>query len=402
MIRQRRTGIIVVLGALSAIGPFSIDMYLPSFSSIASDLKTSIDSVGYSLTSYFIGIAVGQLAYGPITDRYGRKRPILAGLLLYLAATLASAFTPGIAWLVVARLFMALGAAAGMVAGRAVVRDLFPVSETASIFSTFTLIIAVSPIFAPSVGGYLSANLSWRVIFFILSAISVILYLTVYLGLPESKESDPSISLRPAGIIAQYLQVAREPQFAVYTVGGGLVLGGLFAYIAGAPFVFLHLYGLSQVQFGQAFALVAMGLILGSQVNRLLLKRFDARAITRVSVGAQIVVAGLLSLGALAHRAPLPGVFALLVSYLFCFGVASPNATAIALEPFSLNAGSASALLGGVQMGIGALATWIVSVIADGSALPMAATMLATAVLCWGLLLRFERTRGLRLPAAAA
>ncbi|HUX49214.1 MAG TPA: Bcr/CflA family efflux MFS transporter, partial [Spirochaetia bacterium] len=284
MTRKERTGIIILLGALSALGPFSIDMYLPGFPSIAASLKTSVAVVGYSLTSYFIGISFGQLIYGPLTDRFGRKIPLLVGLGLYLVAAAACAFSSSIAWLVITRFLMALGVCVGMVASRAIVRDLFPINEIAGVFSAFMLIIAVSPMLAPSAGGFVASHLGWRFIFIILVLFAAILIVTVALLLSESKRPDPLVSMKPGRIIAQYMTVAKNRQFLVYAVVSGLGSAGLFAYISDSSYVFMQLFGLTQTQFGWAFSLNAAGLIIGSQVNRFLLRRYSSRQITGVCV----------------------------------------------------------------------------------------------------------------------
>ncbi len=400
MTKRQRAGTIFILGALSTLGPFSIDMYLPGFAKVAQDLRTSLATVGYSLTSYFIGISVGQLVYGPVIDRYGRKRPLLAGLFLYLLAAAACALSPSIAWLVGARLVMALGACVGLVVGRAIVRDLFPVSESASIFSTLMLVIAVSPALAPSVGGLLSDTLGWRFIFIVLALVSAGLALSVLFRLPESRGPDPSVSLRTKEIARQYLRVAREPQFLIYAPASGLASGGLFAYISGAPTVFLNLYGLSQEQFALVFAVNASGLILGSQLNRLLLKRHSSARITEVCVTLEILLGVLLALSFILRISSLPLVIALLFSFLFCQGLVNPNATAIALEPFSSGIGTASALLGGVQMVMAAIVTGVVSLLANGTAIPMAVTMLGSAGLSYLLIAGFRRRSTVGTPAS--
>ncbi len=380
MNRNKRTEIIIVLGSLAALGPFSIDMYLPGFSAIASDLKTTIAAVGYSLTSYFIGISVGQLVYGPLTDRYGRKRPLIVGLSIYIVTAVGCSLSPSIEWLITLRLLMALGACVGIVVSRAVVRDLFPVNEIAGVFSTFMLIIAVSPMLAPSIGGYVTKNLGWQVIFFILAGFSALLLLVTIRWLPESKKPDESVSLRPVKMFRQYAEVARDRQFLAYAIIGGLGSAGLFAYISGSSFVFMELFGLSQTQFGWVFALNAGGLIVGSQVNRLLLRRHTSAQIVSFFVRAQVLIGAVLVAVFLVGIAKVGVVVPLLIVFLFCTGVSNPNTAALALEPFTANAGSASALLGSIQMAVGALATAIVSSLANGTALPMVLTIWGSAV----------------------
>ncbi len=392
MITSERRKVIILLGSLSAIGPFSVDMYLPGFGAIARDLSTSVAAVGFSLTSYFVGISLGQLIYGPLTDRFGRKPPLVAGLGIYFAATLACLLSPTITWLVSARLLMALGACVGMVVSRAVVRDLFPVRESASIFSTLILVIAVSPVLAPSVGGYVTANFGWRVIFLILGLFSFALALVVWMSLPESKAPDRLVSLRLPDIVKRYYRVARKPTFGRFAVASGLASGGMFAYIAGAPFTFMNVLGLNQTQFGWAFALNAAGLVAGSQINRLALRRFDALQIARSCVVVQVAAGLCLTVAAASGSASLPVMYLLLITFMFCAGMANPDTTALALEPFIENIGSASALLGSVQMVTAALATGAVSLLADifsgGGSLPMTITILFCSSASLVLLLR--------------
>lgn len=367
----RRGRVIVILGGLAALGPFTIDMYLPGFKSIAADLHTTIATVGYSLTSYFIGISFGQLIYGPLTDRHGRKRPLMIGLLIYVAAATACALSPSVQWLIGARLAMALGACVGIVASRAVVRDLFPVHEIAEIFSTFMLIIAISPMLAPTIGGYVTANLGWQFIFYILAAIAVIIALLVIFWLPESKTPDPAVSLRPARMGRRYAALFRQRQFLTFAITGGFSLSGLLGFVAGAPYLLMHVFDFSQTQFGWGFAANALGLILGSQVNRRLLKRYSPERITRAGVNAQVFFGGLLAIAALAGYTPIVGVFAVLFLFLFATGVVNPNMAAIAIAPFATEAGSAAALLGFLQMGFGAIASALISVLANGTAVPI-------------------------------
>lgn len=398
MNKRQRRGVIIILGALSALGPFTIDMYLPGFSAIAADLRTTVAVVGYSLTSYFIGISVGQLIYGPLTDRFGRKRPLLIGMGIYVVAAVACALSPTVAWLIGARLVMALGACVGIVASRAVARDLFPVNEIAGIFSTFMLIIAASPMLAPTIGGYVSANLGWRLIFVILTAIALSISLVVALWLPESKQSDRSVSLRLPDIFRRYLLVAADRQFITFSVAAGFSFAGLLAYVSGAPFLLMHLLGLSQTAFGWGFAVNAIGLIAGSQVNRRLLRRFTAKQITRVSVTAQLFFGALLALGALVHYTPLVGVIGIMFCFLFATGLVNPNTAALAIEPFVSHAGSASALLGCMQMGFGAIASGLVSALANGTAVPMMIIIAGSALASFVTLRTFGRSQYVPQP----
>lgn len=250
MTRREHFFIILILGALATISPFSIDMYLPGFPAIARDLKTSIDQVQLSLTSYFIGIAVGQLMYGPLLDRFGRKMPLYIGLIIYVIASIGCALTHSVHALIAMRFLQALGGCVGMVAAQTLVRDLFPVKKTAQAFSMITLVIAVSPMIAPTVGGYVTAAFGWHWIFIILSGITTMMIVAVYFFLPKGKSPDPTISLMPKAVLGNFRIVIRHPQFLIYTLAGGLATAAPFAYIAGSPDVFMNIYKVSEQQYG--------------------------------------------------------------------------------------------------------------------------------------------------------
>lgn len=369
------------MGALAALGPLSIDMYLPGFPAIAKDLQTDIAHVGLSLTSYFIGVSVGQLLYGPIIDRYGRKKPLLIGLFLYLLAAIGCALSPTIFWLIGLRLLLALGGCVGMVAGRAIVRDLFPANETAKVFSTLILVMSVAPIIAPTLGGFVTATFGWRYIFFILTLIAAILFFLVYRFLPESRQPDASVSLKPKRVLQDYLIVLKDPQFIVFAIAGSVTFAGLFAYLSGSPFVFMGYFGLSETHYSWLFGLNAFGFILGSQLNRLWLQRKTPEQITRRAGIFQWVSGFLLAVGTVSGVLHIAATIVLIFSFLFWSGFIAPNATAISLRPFTHYAGSASALLGSVQMMAGALASGLVSSLHNNTPLPMAIIMAACATL---------------------
>ncbi|EMR02131.1 Sulfonamide resistance protein [Cesiribacter andamanensis AMV16] len=388
------------MGALSALGPFTIDMYLPGFPAIAADLNTSIARVGLSLTSYFIGISVGQLFYGPLVDRYGRKKPLLAGLLMYIVAAIGCALSPTVDWLIWQRLLLALGGCAGIVASRAMVRDLFPTNETARVFSTLILIMGVAPIIAPTIGGYVTAHFGWRIIFYVLVGIAALLFVLVYRFLPESKQPDPSISLRPLRVLQEYGQVVREPEFLAYAFAGSIAFAGLFAYISGSPFVFMEYFQLSETWYGWLFGLNAFGFILGSQINRLWLRYRSAAQISRRAVWAQAAAGLALAAGSLLGLLSTTSSLALIFIYMFFIGFIAPNATALALKPFTRFAGSASALLGSLQMLTGALASGLVSYLHNGTPMPMAFIMAGGASLSLLILLGYRHKERRALAAA--
>jgi len=372
-----RTGLILILGLLSAIGPFSIDMYLPAFPVIAADLRTTPEMVSYSLSSYFIGICAGQIMIGPLLDRFGRKPPLLGGLILYLISALGCAWAPTIETLIIFRFFQAAGGCAGMVTPRAIIRDVFPVHENARIFSLLILIIGVSPIIAPTAGGYIAAHFGWHSIFLLLAAITFAITLVVIFVLPESRRPDATFSLRPRPIITSFYSVFRNTQFFTYAFTGSLASAGLYAYLAGSPFVFMELYHVSGQHYGWIFAIIAGGLITSSQVNNLLLTKYRSEQIIPVVISVQCGIAALLVTGTALNVLNLYGTIACIFVYLCCQGFSFPNSSALSMAPFSKEAGSASALLGSIQMALGAVASALVGVLSDGSALPMVSVMAA-------------------------
>lgn len=378
---------IFTLGLLSAMGAFSIDMYLPGFPAIANDLHTTVAHITLSITSFFIGISLGQLIYGPLLDKYGRKKPMYIGLILYVAASIACAYTPTANTLILMRLFQALGACSGMVAARALVRDIFPVHENAKIFSMLMLVIALSPIVAPTLGGYMTSAFGWHSIFLVLAAIGVTALLFVYFKLPTGSVPDASLSLMPRQIVGGFLDVAKVPQFYTYAFAGAIASSGLYAYIAGSPFVFMEIYRVSDRQYGWIFATIALGLIGASQVNTILLKKYSSEQITRVTSFCQCLAGVALVAGTWFHLLGLYSTIFLIWVFLSTQGFAFPNTSALSLAPFSKNAGTASALMGAVQLGIGAITTALVSLLNNGTAMPMAAVMCSCAILSFTVLL---------------
>jgi len=369
----------IILGSLAAIGPFSIDMYLPGFPAVARDLGTDIEHVAFSLSSYFIGISLGQLLYGPVLDKYGRKKPLLFGLALYGIAALGCAAAPTIGALIGLRLLQALGACAGMVGGRAIVRDLFPVSETAKIFSALMLVMGVAPMIAPSIGGIVTAVLGWRFIFIILTGFAVVMYVTILRHMPESKSPDAGVSLKLGAVLGEYAAILRTSEFVTYAIAGGLASAGMFAYIAGSSFVFMNVFGFSAMLFGQFFAVNAFGLVAGSQLNNLWLRKKKSGQIVPVVSAMLFAVALALSALNFFGGPSVVGTAVPLFLFLLLLGFMNPNTAALSLAPFSKNAGSASALLGSVQMLAGAGASALVSGLHNGTIYPMIGVMTACA-----------------------
>jgi MFS transporter, DHA1 family, multidrug resistance protein len=372
---------ILILGTLTAIGPFSIDMYLPGFPAIAEDLNTTVARVALSLSSFFIGISVGQLVYGPLLDRFGRKKPVYVGLVIYLLASIGCAIATTVDALIALRLLQAVGGCVGMVASRAMVRDLFPVEESAKVFSRLVLVIGVSPIIAPTLGGYITAEFGWHYVFVVLALMVVAVLMAVHFALPESRKPDTSISLRPKEIIKSFWAVFKNPQFLTYTLCGSIAAAGLYAYIAGSPYVFMKVFDLPAQQYGWVFALIAMGLITASQVNSFLLRKYRSEQIIIVALSFQSLFGLALLIGSYFQLYDVVATIVLISLFLSTQGFTFPNSSALSMAPFHKNAGSASALMGGIQMTLGALSSVLVSVISELTGLAMMIVMASCAVL---------------------
>ena len=374
---QNQIYLILILGLLTAIGPLSIDMYLPAFPDIAKGLHTSVSSVMLSLSSFFIGISVGQLIYGPLLERFGRKKPLYFGLIIYAIAAIGCATTLSVNGLILFRLFQALGGCVGMVASRAMVRDLFEVKDNAKVFSTLMLVVAVSPIIAPTLGGYITAYLGWRYIFGMLIIVITIILIAVYFLLPESKKPDTNFSLRPSAIASSYFSIIKNPQFAIYTFTGAIAYAGLYSYISGSPYVFMVIYGVSEKYYGWIFA---GGLISASQLNNLLLKKYRSEQIIKIALYFQNTIGIILAATAILGMHQLYFTIILIMLFLCCQGFIFPNASALSMAPFAQNAGSASALMGFIQMSVGAFMSAMVSVLQNGTAIPMTAVMASCSI----------------------
>jgi DHA1 family bicyclomycin/chloramphenicol resistance-like MFS transporter len=375
MDRKQQNKILIVLGALSAIAPFSVDMYLPGFPAIARDLVTDVSNVGLTLTSYFIGLSMGQLMFGPVIDRFGRKKPLMVGLLVYILAAVGCAFSPSIYYLIGLRLFLAMGCCVGMVGGSSVIRDLFSGREVARALSLMMTIFGVAPIIAPTIGGLIVATLGWRFIFGVLAMIGAFVLMAVKEVLPETKEADPSISLQPKNVMLGYFKVFRERQFVIYILAGAAGSGGLFSYITGSPFVYIDLLGFTATQFGWMFGVNALAVVVGNQINRVLLRKHDSARILPAVTALQSAIGILLLTGSLLGFLTKMAFVGIMVIFLFCFGFINPNSAALALQPFSRNVGSASAIMGSTIMISGALASGLVSYFHNGTAVPMTLMM---------------------------
>ena len=384
--------IILILGALSTVTPFAIDMYLPAFPQIASDLGTTAPKVAFSLSSYLVGMAIGQIFYGPLLDRFGRKPPLYFGLLLFVAASIGCIFSGSVESFIVFRFLQALGGCAAQVAAVAMVRDFFPAEERTKVFSLLVLILGASPLLAPTVGSFVAVSFGWQWVFIILAAIVALLLAVVFSFLPEGHAPDESVSLKLKPILSNFAAILKEPQFYTYGLAGAFSFGCLLVYVAASPIIFMDGFKVDAQTFGGIFALLSIGVIGGSQVNLLLSRRFRSERIFQIALVSQCIVSVLFLAGTITGSLGLAATIILFFALLSSIGILSPNATALALAPFGKNAGSASALIGFLQIGIGALASSGVGLFNSGSNLPAVSILAGMGLLALLILTAGKRT----------
>lgn len=373
MVRLHHMNILIlILGLLAAFGPLSIDMYLPALPQIAKDFGAPLSSVQLSLASFFVGIALGQIFYGPFTDRFGRKLPLYIGLSLYGFASFLCATTSQVEGLIVFRFLQALGSCAGVVISRAIVRDMYRPHESAKIFSLIMLIMGVAPILAPVLGGFLTHVAGWRSIFWILTVLSFITIVAIALFLKETKGPDESVKFSRTFHV--YLEVLKDQTFLAFTIPLSFVYAGMFAYITGSPFVFIEHFKFTPGDYSILFGVNAFGLILFSQVNARLLRKFSPETMISKTLPVTAAAGFVLFLTGVFHL-PVWVICPVLFIFILTMGLIAPNAAACALTNQKKSAGSASALMGTIQFTISALCSSLVSKLHNGTVMPMMGVM---------------------------
>ncbi|MFC4311288.1 multidrug effflux MFS transporter [Steroidobacter flavus] len=382
--------LIVVLGFLNALTPFTIDLYLPAFPQIAADLGVAVSRMSLSVSVYFIGFALGQVIYGPLLDRFGRQRPIYGGLAIYVLATLGCMTTKSFEGLLVFRFISALGGSAASVGAIALVRDHVPAEKAARAFATLMLVLSVSPLLAPSIGSLIATIAGWRVIFAALAVLAIANLALVIFVIPRTYAPDPSVSLRLTPILRTFGDALAQPQFRTYTLAGSLSFAGLFVFVSGSPAVFMDGFGVGPGGFGAIFAILAGGMILGGQLNHLLLRYFASEQVFHRALLLQVIGGVTFLTLALTLDLGKWATVALLFVFLHCAGITYPNAAALALKPFTKNIGSASSLLGFIQLGMGSIAAALVGVLDLTGPLPMAFVMATCSTAGW-IVLRSAR-----------
>lgn len=384
--------LILILGLLAAFGPLSIDMYLPALPDIAKDFGAPLSSVQLSLASFFVGIALGQIFYGPFTDRFGRKLPLYIGLSLYGIASFLCATTSQVEGLILFRFLQALGSCAGMVISRAIVRDIYKPQESAKIFSLIMLIMGVAPILAPVLGGFLTHVAGWRSIFWILTVLSFMTVAAIALFLQETK--GPEKTVKFSRTFHVYLEVLKDQTFLAYTISLSFVYAGMFSYITGSPYVFIEYFGFSPGDYSILFGANAAGLILFSQINAKLLRKFTPESIITKALPVT-AAAGLILFLTGVFKLSVWVVCPVLFLYILTMGLIAPNAAACALTNQKKTAGSASALMGTIQFTVSAICSSLVSKLHNGTVMPMMSVMFGCSLVAIILFLVLRRNDSL-------
>ena len=393
-------GIAVILGLLSAVGPFSIDMYLPALPTMGVDLGADAAAVQLTLVAYFAGFGISQLFWGPYSDQVGRRRPVLIGLAIFAVATLGCVFAPSIGWLIALRTVQGIGAAVVMVIPRAVIRDMYTGPDATRLMALVMMVISVSPMLAPLVGSGVIALAGWRAVFGVLLAAAVASMAITWFRLPETLPPAARRPARPAQLMAGAKLLLTDSTFLGLTFVGAFGFASFFVFIAAAPFVYTQAFGLTPTQFSLAFAVNALGFFAASQAAGLLGERFGGRRVVLYATMGFAVFAGLFLIVALAGGATLLVTIGLLVCANACLGLVIPTTMMLALDPHGEIAGLASSLGGTLQMLTGGLAAVIAGPFLDGTVAPMAAAIAACALLALAtVLVANARTTSMPQPA---
>lgn len=374
------TALITLLGIMGAFGPLSMDMYLPSLPTLASYFSTSVSKAQLTLSGFTLGFALGQLLYGPISDRYGRKWVLISGVALYIIASYFCATATNVDTLILVRIIQAIGGGAGVVLTRAIVRDIYEQEAGARALSLMLLVPSLAALVSPFIGGQILLWANWRTIFWLLAAFGIFILFLGFFRLPETHPAEKRYPTSLSKILRDYLTVLCDRNAFGYMMCGAFSFAGMFAQLSGTPFVYIEIFGVAPEYFGFLFAINVVGIMVGSYINSRLVMRFGIRRMLVVGTSTALFGGLLLALLVAFDLGGLMGIVLTIALYMVPHNITNANATAGALEKFPHIAGTASALIGAIRFGTGAAVGALVGILHDGTAMPTAYVIAGCAV----------------------
>jgi len=380
--------IILILALLTALEPLSIDLYLPGFLMISESLSTSVASVQISLSTFLAGFAIGQLIWGPLADRFGRKKPILVSLIIFILASIACMYVSTIEQLWVIRFVQAIGGCAGVVISRAIVTDYFDKSKTLKIFALLALIMGIAPIIGPTIGNGVLMLFDWKGLFGTMAGLGLLLFGLALFVLPETHKHSGSVA--KVNVVKDYLQILKNRRFVVYSIIAGIVNGALMIYVANGPFLIMEKGGFSGNAFSIIFGINAFGLMLGSYITTIFQKYIKTNKLVKYAL-LFMTLAGVILLAAMYLDISMNMILIVLFFYLFPIGILFPTTTELAMTPFAAtnSSGTASALFGSIQLAVAFICTIISGFISDGSVVSVGIALFLCVIL--GFIIVFSR-----------
>jgi DHA1 family bicyclomycin/chloramphenicol resistance-like MFS transporter len=390
----------IVLGLISAVGPFAIDMYLPALPAISADLNASTAGTQASLIAFFFAVATCQIIYGPISDSFGRKAPLYFGLVLYIIGGIGCSIAPTIEWLIFARFVQGVGACSGMTIPRAIVRDLHTGHEAARLMSLIMLVFSVAPILAPLFGSFVIQFGGWREIFWAVALIGVLALSVTFFSLTETRPPAQRIPFNARTIVASYLQLFRDRRYLGLVFIGGFGLASFFSFLASSSFVYIDHFGLTPTQYSFAFSVNAIAFIGMAQLTGYFGKRFGLHRTVRAALGCYLASTSTMFVVTLAGVDNLFALMGMLWVGFASMGLVIPSTAALALDNYGRTAGTASALMGTLQLATGATVIGILGIFTNGMPLPMVTAIVSCAATAF-VISRFTLPKHVRVPVAA-
>lgn len=373
--------LVLILGTLTCLGPLAIDLYLPAMPEIARSMGEPLGRIQLTLSAYTIGFALGQIIFGPLSDRFGRMKIILPGIVGYIATNILSSMAGSANELIIIRCLQALAGAAVMVCIPAMVRDLFPREECAKVLSSILLVMTIAPLAAPILGGQILRFAGWPSLFLFMAGAGALAFVLALFKLQESLPEERRAQMNPRELVRAYKSVLTHRQAMSYILAHGFFFGGMFAFISGSPFVYIELFGVPADQYGYLFGLNIIGMGLCNIINMRLMGRFQLRNLLRFGCYTACVAGMLLLFNAWSGFGGLAGIVIPVILFIACMGFTGPNSNALALENFPRIAGTANAAAGVLRFGIGGITAGLAGMLHNGTAIPMAGLMAGCACL---------------------